>query len=247
MLFPAPLISILPWILLLVICGLAQDGARQESPLLPGKIYFSCQFERSFQQEPQPADTTSGELFFLGKDKMFIRIEKPLRQILLLDGNETTVYYPDQRRAFLLISRHPAIMPIVPGLMSALRYQQGMAEMGFELAHQEMQADTLVTAWRHPQIPETSGSYRLGEVDDRLVYSRFEGDDQNFLTLTRFDNYQKSGKMYFPSLLITTVVRDAVVSHERIVLNNLQTNAQVPAEVLNFAVPDDVEVERRRW
>ncbi len=247
------LLKYLAGVLLLIGGNVFSQGAPGQSgglSVLSGKeAPFSTMygaFERMYFAEGAATDTTRGEFYFLGEDQIYVRIHYPLNQILAIDGNETTVYYPDARRAFRLISENPAAMPIIPGLISAIRYENGMSDIGFELTNQAVNGDTIVTTWHHPEAREV-GSYELGEVEDRLAYSLFENAESSIFTRTDFKDYTDIQHISFPTIIRSLLQTSQGLSREHIKLDKLDINLSVPQEIVGFEVPSSIRVERRRW
>jgi len=192
-------------------------------------------------------DTTEGDFYYLGPQKMFIEVTYPLRQIMLIEGKVTTIFYPLERTAFRLESENPAILPLIPGLMAAIRPDFGLGDLGFTLYSQEMRGDTVVSSWSHPKARSKIGDYKIAEVKDRLAYTLYVSPDSSNRNRTNFSNYLALGGVSFPTRISSAAQSTAGKAFELVTLSGLKMNLEIPPAVANFQIPADVTVTKRKW
>ena len=103
----------------LIVCaavaiGLIANASGQSQKITPKKLgatlinqseisTLSGSFARTFEGEVH-LDSTCGEFYYLGSDKMLIDVHYPLHQSMMIEGNITTIYYPELEKAFRLES-----------------------------------------------------------------------------------------------------------------------------------------------
>jgi len=203
-------------------------------------------FLRIFEQD-EVSDTTNGEFYYLGPGSLFMEVSSPLHQIMIIDANLTTIYYPESRLAFVLESANPVVLPLVPGLMSAIRPDYGLADIGLELLGQEMRGDTLVALWSHPKARDKIGEFRVAEYQDRLIYTQYDSPKSKSKSRTSFSKYAEVNGIFFPTEIFSEVHGRSGSSMERIFLDSLKIDIEVPNRIMNFKIPDGVAVEKKKW
>jgi outer membrane lipoprotein-sorting protein len=203
-------------------------------------------FRRTFAGH-NSADTTEGEFYYLGPGKMHVEVSYPLRQIMVIEANVTTLYYPLARTAFRLESDNPAILPLVPGLMAAIRPDYGLTELGFQLSGQKMRGDTVIAIWSHAKARKKIGNFTIAESKDRLAYTLYVSPDSLTRNKTNFSDYVEAGGIFFPTRIASVIQSPAGKAVETVVLSRLKVNLEIPPQIANFKIPEDVTVTKRKW
>jgi len=203
-------------------------------------------FTRIFAGE-SAGDTTRGDFFYWGSGNMHIEVDYPIDQIMKIQTNVTTIYYPQSKIAFLLESNNPVILPLIPGLLAAIRPDYGLSDLGFQLKRQEMRGDTLVAFWGAQKGKKQVGQYLVAELNDRLVYTHFHAPQLRSRMKTFFSDYLNVSGTFFPTHIRSTIVNAAEVATEMIQLEALQVNPQIRHQIVDFKLPKDVHVEKKRW
>ena len=231
-------------LLLLLIC--IDLNAQEKIILEPDFSTLYSSFERVIESS-SGVDTVRGDIYFMSLNKVYLDIIYPLHQIMTIEGKITRIYYPELQRAFLLESENPALVPVVPGLLGALRPDYGLSEFGFEIKGQSLEGDTLITHWFHPKAKDKIGQFKLAQLNDRLVYAQYESLDSFSQTKTSFANYVSVEGMFFPTVMVTEINTLQEDAKETMTLTNLKVNLQIPSNIRNFKIPEHVPVEKRKW
>ena len=203
-------------------------------------------FSRVFS-DGSTIDSTEGDFYYLGIQRMFIEVTYPLHQILTIEDKITTIYYPDHKKAFRLESVNPTILPLIPGIIAAIRPDYGLTDLGFKLLHQELRGDTLFIYWEHPELKDKLGTYKIAEIDDRLILSLYTSPDGKVKSKTTFSNHILLKGISFPQHIRSQIDSPTGSSYEEVILQKLSIDIKIPPEIRNFQIPDDVVVERRTW
>lgn len=223
----------------------AQD-ATKKIILRPEFSTLYSNFERIVESSTN-VDTVRGELYFISPGKIYIDVTFPLHQIMTIEGNITNIYYPELEKAFQLESKNPVLLPVVTGLMGAIRPDYGLTEFGFEIYKQKMYGDTLVTYWSHPKAEDKIGSFKLVQYNDLLIFALYESQDSFSQTKTSFSDYISVNGTLFPSLMVTDINSLQRNATEKLFLKDLKVNLTIPAHITSFKIPEHVTIEKKEW
>lgn len=203
-------------------------------------------FSRTFERNNN-AETIKGEFYYSASGRIMVEVSSPLHQIMIIEANITTIYYPESKKAFRLESANPVILPLVPGLMAAIRSDYGLAEIGFKLLNQQMHGDTVICLWSHPKERDKIGDFKIAQVNDRLAYTFHESPDSLNRSKTMFSNYIAVSGIFFPTDIFSEIHSLTGNSKERVTLSELKMDAEIPPHITNFRIPEDVIVEKKKW
>lgn len=203
-------------------------------------------FSRTFAGE-QGIDSTSGAFYYLDSNKMYIQVNYPLHQIMYIEANITTIYYPESKKAFRLESVNPVILPLIPGLLAAIRPDYGLGDLGFELGNQTIKGDTVIASWTHPKAKKKMGAFKIAEVNDRLVYTQYQLPNKVIRMKTTFSNYENVSGVFFPTEIYAKIFNPDGISFEKVLIEDLELNQKIPDHIVNFKIPGDVVVENKKW
>jgi outer membrane lipoprotein-sorting protein len=235
---------LLALVLSLAFCSLAPRLSAQELNVPFSTI--SGHFEL-YRTSEIAEDSTTGDFYFLAPDRMLIKVTFPLCQFLFIEKTVTSIYYPDDNRAFRLESEKPPLLPIVPGLLAALRSDNGIAEFGFKIKSQKMKADTIITQWFHPKLKNKVGYYEIAEINRRLAWTNYEMPKNDIRLLTHFQDYHKIANINFPHEISSKLWNHDGFTYEQVVFSNIKPDAEISDEIQNFRIPDDVPIEYKKW
>jgi len=225
----------------------AAGASPAKKPARPGISNLSGSFTRTYSTQSQK-DSVSGAFCFFDMKKTYLDIRYPLHQIMFIENNVLLIYYPESRKAFRLESASPVALPLIPGLLSAIRPDYGLSLIGFKVVDQKMRGDTLVTYWSNPAAADKLGRFELSQCGNRLLSSTYFSSDSKTCTRTLFGAYvAPRGGYSFPASIRTIVRTGETVSTENVYLRDLVINGAIPRDALEFKIPDDVKVIRKKW
>lgn len=215
-------------------------------------------FTRVFEN-PVRRDSVAGDFFFFQPKTIYLGIEHPVRQIMVVDNekNITKMYYPKKKRAFILRGSRPAELPIVSGVLAAIKPDYGLSGMGFEIYDQEAASDTLLTYWRRSEKERKKRGNGEGPAQEFVLAHHGSRLTRAVLTLpstdgtatTRFSDHvrESEGTHAIPTVIETKTVNTAGQAVEKIIFRNLEVDPTIPPSVENFKIPNDATVERKEW
>lgn len=203
-------------------------------------------FERIFD-DGQSVDSINGEFYYFDHSKIFFDIKYPLHQIMIIDNKITIIFYPSSRKAFRLESANPIVLPLIPGLIAAIKSDYGLSDIGFKLLNQEIKGDTIITFWSHPELKEKIGNYEIAEVNDHLVYSIYEAPDGLASNKTNFSKFISAKGFDFPTKIESEIYSRERYALEKVTLDDVEVNETIPAKISNFKIPESVQIEEKKW
>ena len=209
--------------------------------------FLNGEFTRVFKVSAS-SDSIHGKFFYFASNKIYFDIDYPLHQIMFIENKNTNIFYPESEKAFLFESTNPVALPLITGILAAIRPDNGLSVLGFKLNNQEMNNDTLVTFWIHSNEPDKFGTFKIGQYEDRLVYSNFHAQDSSQHTETLFKNHSMiQNDILVPLQINTKIFSQYGVAIEKIKLNNLNCSHDIPNKIKNFKIPDHIQVIKRKW
>ncbi len=192
-------------------------------------------------------DSSSGVFYVKKMDYMYLEVTHPIHQIMVIEGNETLIYYPERRLAYRLKSKNPVLMPFIPQLIASQRADVGFDNLGLKLEKQKFQGDSLLSYWVSPDPDKSIGRYQMIQVNDLPIQIFYVSPDSMFASKILFAAYRQVDDLMLPHQIITENVSVKGVTIEKIYLSNLKKNQPLPSEIVQFDLPDEVTVEEREW
>jgi hypothetical protein len=238
-------------LVLFLLAWLPLDSEAQK-PKLPrgaesGITNLIGDFSRNFVSQAE-SDSIAGTFYYINSRKIFFEIRYPLHQIMIIEKNITEIYYPEDAKAFRLESANPVVFPLISGLLTAIRPDNGLSLIGFSLSNQVVRNDTFVTYWTYPKSPRPFGWFELAQYDKKLAYSTFHAPDSVSYTTTTFSRYSPPQKgLSLPSEINTVIALRGGFSKERVTLSALRINSAIPERIANFAIPGNIQVIKKKW
>ena len=84
---------------------------------------------------------------------------------------------------------------------------------------------------------------------DRLISAEVKNPSGYIVAKTLYQNHSKIGVNYIPMKVTSKTYggKSEVLQHEKIAYKNPQANAETPNPILNFTIPESVEVKEIKW
>ena len=193
------------------------------------------------------ADTIRGDFHFSAPSRLFLEVTYPLHQIMLIEKNITLIFYPEKSKAFRFESVNPVKLPLVTGLIATARPDFGMKDYGLQLMEQKVIGDTIFSYWSHPQVRDRIGDYTIAEVDEHLVYSFYSSPDKSHFSKTLFEEHQYTFGFNLPTIIRSEIRVNHVDALEIVYLADLQINKPLPDGIINFQLPNGINVVEKEW
>ena len=230
------------------------------SPLLAILLYntlhamplktLSMDFTREIT-ENEKTELTAGTLHYNAKAaRVVIEVMKPLKQIMIVKDKVLEIYYPVGKQAFRIISKGRVPLPFVESIIQSTQAEYGLTTIGYSLDKHEIADDVLYTYWTPPEkAKDKIGAVILGMRDDRLLSSEVKNPKGDTIAKSQYHNHSKLGISFIPMAVTSRTygAKTEVLQHERIVYSNPQVNAEKLNPMLNFTIPESVQVKVVKW
>ena len=182
--------------------------------------------------------------------RVVVEVTKPLKQIMIVRENVLEIYYPIEKQAFRFTSEGRIPLPFIESIIQSTQAEYGLSAIGYTLGKHEVMDETLYTYWTPPEkAKDKLGSVILGMRDDRLISADVKNPKGHIIARSRYQKHSKIGANYIPMTVTSSTYNEIseVHQHEQINYSNPQTNANPPNAMLNFAIPESVEVKKIKW
>ena len=183
--------------------------------------------------------------------RVAVEITQPVKQIMVAKDNILEIYYPVEKQAFRFISKGPVPLPLVESILQATQAVYGLtALMGYTLDKHDVVDGVIYTYWTPPEKEKDKlGIIILGERDNRLVSAEVKNPEGHLIAKTLYQNHSKIGISYIPMKVIFSAygTKSEVLRSEKIVYSNPQANVDPPNPMLNFTIPESIEVQEIKW
>ena len=182
--------------------------------------------------------------------RVVVEVTKPVKQIMVVKDNILEIYYPVAKQAFRFISEGRVPLPFVESIIQTTQAEYGLTAIGYTLDKHDVVEEVLYTYWKPPEkAKDTLGSVILGMHNDRLISAEIKNPEGYIIGRSRYQNHSKIGINYIPMAVISSTydAKSEVIQHEQIVYSNPEVNAKTPNPMLNFTIPESVEVKESKW
>jgi hypothetical protein len=186
-----------------------------------------------------------GKIYFQKNGDMLTHFFSPMEvfvfnnregEIKLYNPQENTVV---QRVNFMLGSRNTNFYHFLNGSTG----EMGLDQMQFKLESSRLENKLLISLWKAPE----SGADQISMVElvhqgNKPVFMGYLDAKENYLKKVYYYDYQDFGTINFPGAIteIDYVGKDSVLSKTS--FQNFQMNREEDLEMLNFELPEGVEV-----
>jgi outer membrane lipoprotein-sorting protein len=207
----------------------------------------SLDFEREVIQKDKKEKLT-GKIFYLSPLRTIVKIEGPIRQWIIYEKNEMTIYYPEDKAAFHMIFQYSVSLPFFLAFLRGLKEDFGLSEMGYSLLKYEKKNSRLISVWVPPKKAKNIfGEATLEYQEDKLVRQEIKDPQGNVSNISVYSNHVSFGTSSFPMEIRTTYASTSPGSTEVVKFKNAQFNADLPSEIVVFKIPPDVKVREVQW
>ena len=182
--------------------------------------------------------------------RVVVEVTKPVKQIMVAKDNVLEIYYPVEEQAFRFISEGRVPLPFVESIIQTTQAEYGLTAIGYTLDKHDVVEEVLYTYWSPPEkAKDTLGSVILGMHNDRLISAEIKNPEGYMIGRSRYQNHSKIGINYIPMAVTSSTynAKSEVIQREEIIYSNPEVNAKTPNPMLNFTIPESVEVKESKW
>ncbi len=209
---------------------------------------LSLDFQRVTEETGKPKEVVTGHLYFQQPFWMYVDVASPVHQIMLSEKHQLLIFYPEQKKAFRIRTKKDNPPIFVQGLLTSLKEDYGLEEMGYTLTGHKTSGDTLITIWVPPKDKaKVLGEFVLKILNNRLVEARTQSANGKTKTVSIYARYVKIGQFALPQE-ITTVTGDAWHQEKEVLsYKNIRLNVSIPDSLLKFTLPRNIPVKDVQW
>ena len=182
--------------------------------------------------------------------RVVVEVTEPLKQIMVVKEKILEIYYPVEKRAFRFISEGQIPLPFVESIVQSTQAEHGLTAIGYSLEKHDIVGEVLYSYWSPPKkAKDQLGAIILGMQDDRLISAEVKNPKGHIIGRSHYQNHSRVGMNYIPMMVTSSTYgeKSEVLQHEYIVYSNAQVNADPPNPMLNFTIPESVEVKDVKW
>lgn len=182
--------------------------------------------------------------------RVVVEVTKPVKQIMVVKNNVLEIYYPVEKQAFRFISEGRIPLPFIESIIQSTQAEYGLTAIGYTLDKHDVVEEVLYTYWSPPEkAKDKLGSVILGMHNDRLISAEIKNPEGYIIGRSRYQNHSKIGINYIPMAVTSSTYgeKSEVLQQEKIVYSNAQVNVETPNPILNFTIPESVEVKEIKW
>lgn len=211
---------------------------------------LSLEFKRELTENGKTEHIAGTLHYDVKAARVVVEVTEPVKQIMVVKDNVLEIYYPVEKQAFRLISEGRVPLPFVESIIQTTQAEYGLTAIGYTLDKHDVVEEVLYTYWKPPEkAKDTLGNVILGMHNDRLVSAEVKNPEGYIIGRSRYQNHSKIGINYIPMAVISSTydAKSEVIQREQIVYSNPEVNTKTPNPMLNFTIPESVEVKESKW
>ena len=221
-------------------------GALHAAPLKT----LSLDFTRELTENDK-TEYIAGTLHYnVRTSRVVVEVNQPLQQIMVVKDNVLEIYYPIEKQAFRFISEGRVPLPFVESIIQSTQAEYGLTAIGYTLDKHDVVDEVLYTYWAPPkEAKDKLGPIILGMRDDRLTSTEVQNPKGHIIGRSRYEDHSKIGTSYIPMTITSSMFgeKSEVHQHEKVIYRNPEINVETSKAMLNFVIPESVEVKEIKW
>ena len=209
---------------------------------------FIANFHREYTKKGEK-ENLEGEVFYdFVLKKLYILLQMPVKQWMILQGFETIIYYPDEKQAFRLKSKIDAVMPFFQAFIGCMQEDFGLSSLGYSLANYVRKGHVLTSNWNPPpRFAKLLGKAILVYDSRRLIRVEYRNPSGHIMREGTFGQHIQYGGYFFPLEISIISKSPAEPELEKILYLNPILNAPFPKKIKEFNIPASVTVKEIEW
>ena len=211
---------------------------------------LSLDFTRELTENGKTEHITGTLHYDVKASQVVVEVTEPLKQIMIVQDKALEIYYPVEKQAFRFISEGRIPLPFVESIIQSTQVEHGLTAIGYSLEKHDVVGKVLYTYWTPPkEAKDKLGTIILGMKDDRLISAEVKNPKGHIIARSHYENHNRAGMNYIPMMVTSSTygTKSEVLQHEQIVYSNLKVNLDPPNPMLNFKIPESMEVKEVKW
>lgn len=204
----------------------------------------SLSFVRKVSQQGGSVEIVKGTAYYTSPHRIYIEVESPITQIMVVDGKILTIYYPDKGQAFRIKSKTPMEIPILQPLLLSMKDDHGLTGLGYTLRRHERKGNKLYSYWKPPkELEKKLDDFTLVTEDDVLIYAETRAKKGDFIAKSYYSEHARYGGKRYPCNIKTVLITDDRTMEEDIQYTDVKFNIALPKKAINFELPETVTIK----
>lgn len=211
---------------------------------------LSLDFTRELTENNKTEHITGTLHYDVKAARVVVEVTEPLKQIMVVADKVLEIYYPIEKQAFRFRSEGRVPLPFVESILQSTQAEYGLTAIGYTLNKHDVVDGVLYTYWTPPKkAKDELGPIILGMHDDRLISAEVKNPKGHIIGRSRYEDHSKIGTSYIPMTITSSMYgeKSEVFQLEKVVYSNPQVNAETSNPMLNFTIPESVEVKEIKW
>ena len=211
---------------------------------------YNFSFERYLFEDNIEIDSYSGNLYY-NKDILFVDIINPINQQFIIQDNKTVLYYPDENKAVSLLNNTTPIIPFFHTLKSLEIEDFGLSDKGYVLDSTNFNAtlNLMKSYWIPPKALRKHTSQLVLTINNNnIVKVESYNKDHILVSTIQLSNFIISDNNALPTeISFEQINQSNIIVIEKIMLSNIIMNRSLPINIVNFKLPEDIEINEVEW
>lgn len=211
---------------------------------------LSLDFKRELTEKGKTEHIVGTLHYDVKAARVVVEVTEPLKQIMIVQDKVLEIYYPVEQQAFRFISEGRVPLPFIESIIQSTQAEYGLTAIGYTLDKHDVVDQILYTYWKPPEkAKDQLGRVILGMHNDRLISAEIKNPEGYIIGRSRYQNHSKIGINHIPMEVTSSTYgeKSEVLQQEKIVYSNPKVNVEIPNPILNFTIPESVEVKEVRW
>jgi len=214
-----------------------------------GNGFLRVGFTRSVYQPGGGApDVVQGNMYYTPQGVVHIEVTSPVSQLISLTGTRMSIYYPNERKAFIFDSKNPLTLPFASAFLGPTRESFGLPELGFTAANVTRRGDSVISTWNSPAAAKQSvDRVVLTEVKGDVVLTESFSPKGSLSTRATYKNYVSIRQGRVPLEIYNGWQTPKGWTKEVLLFAGPTTLDVLPQHLNNFVIPPDVQPRAVQW
>ncbi len=209
---------------------------------------YRAEFSRKVEGPGEETRTINGILYFRSPETLLFDIWHPHDQMMIFKGQQLTIYYPDEKRGFLFISRQKQVLTFSQTFLGLIKDDFGLSDAGFTIEGKTEKEGVLLTYWKPPkEMRKVFGRMVVGSKNGKPFYMEGRDSRGNLLFRVSYIDLVSKGSNLFPSKVVTERYGDDGRTVETVEYYSQRVNTELPGEIRDFTVPADADIKKVQW
>lgn len=204
----------------------------------------SLSFVRRVSQQDGSVEVVKGNAYYTSPHKIYIEVESPITQIMVVNDKTLIIYYPDKEQAFRIKSKTPMDIPILQPLLLSMKDDHGLTGLGYTLRRHERKGNKLYSYWKPPkELEKKLDDFVLVTEDDVIIHAETKAKSGDFIARSYYSQHARYGNMRYPCSIKTILITDGKSTEEEIQYIDVKFNVALPNKAVNFELPEKVKIK----